>query len=694
MFPVFLRLETNTHALGGIRTRRDSRVDHNKNGISHPLCLAHRSIKSNILINNNNNHHHHSATNCNPVTSSSNQHKSSIILDPALSSLAPPTLCDVNTRLPARRDAHFVCDPGGRGPGCQSTGEAGRNRRMGVICTEKRCTASKSCTCGGVTATSPRPAATPLEHCTSEKNGVTTDLNKNGYASRKRSLNLSSANEDSSMPKRRLSRSPSGSTVVNGVNGMLGTSKFPTVNGLGGVNGTMCRVISADKVEFSLLVSKNGVSVEKLDLDGANGLKAPGISHINGSLSVCCVDPHAKFSCVKCIGLRHHSPSQGVNHVLPSQVAPSSMSSVTVAPPPVVSTSTLHTSNPSSHPSPSSSLCKISIGDEKKSDHLFDDRPSSQNDHLAHKASVLGVQNGVRRSQTTHPNQNVSTNVSSATEQQQNSKLPPPAAKSSPTPGSSCISSASNNKLRKSQVETMTPEVNHSPSLNTRKRSLSGNLAPSKPTHLQSLTLPGITGGSCSSTTSTSSLPPSALKPPLLTSSSSCSASSSSSSNSPSPTILSCDLLAPPPVPPNPSPPTTVSCQWRNCSVRDIDASNLLEHIRAHAETQISREKYACLWSGCKVYNKPSWSAKWLERHVVAHSGQRPFRCILDNCGQRFHSQAALERHVNSHFQATAKDQDKSKGGKGEGTVSRVLQRKRRQMKRRCMQAGKSLCST
>jgi hypothetical protein len=39
------------------------------------------------------------------------------------------------------------------------------------------------------------------------------------------------------------------------------------------------------------------------------------------------------------------------------------------------------------------------------------------------------------------------------------------------------------------------------------------------------------------------------------------------------------------------------------------------------------------------VYARTSCSRSWLERHVLSHGGNKPFRCIVDGCGQRFSSQ-------------------------------------------------------
>jgi hypothetical protein len=53
-------------------------------------------------------------------------------------------------------------------------------------------------------------------------------------------------------------------------------------------------------------------------------------------------------------------------------------------------------------------------------------------------------------------------------------------------------------------------------------------------------------------------------------------------------------------------------------------------------------ETFVCLWSDCKVFNKPSCSRSWLERHVLSHGGNKPLQCIVQKCRQRFSSQVII----------------------------------------------------
>ena len=99
------------------------------------------------------------------------------------------------------------------------------------------------------------------------------------------------------------------------------------------------------------------------------------------------------------------------------------------------------------------------------------------------------------------------------------------------------------------------------------------------------------------------------------------------------------------------------TCRWRGCG-ESLDSCALTDHLKwRHVEPQHHQPRdadsppaYVCKWEGCKVLDKASCSRSWLDRHILTHSGEKPFRCIVDGCGQRFSSQFLLERHVNAHF--------------------------------------------
>ena len=116
-----------------------------------------------------------------------------------------------------------------------------------------------------------------------------------------------------------------------------------------------------------------------------------------------------------------------------------------------------------------------------------------------------------------------------------------------------------------------------------------------------------------------------------------------------------------------------------------------MDHIRAcHVLPQSKNETFVCLWKGCKVYDKSSCSKSWLDRHILCHSGDKPFKCIVAGCGARFTSQYILERHVNSHFSAQEQQTPNQKSLKGrEDTPTKLLRRKRLKQKRKATK-GKS----
>nr|XP_023693560.1 zinc finger protein AEBP2-like isoform X2 [Paramormyrops kingsleyae] len=114
-------------------------------------------------------------------------------------------------------------------------------------------------------------------------------------------------------------------------------------------------------------------------------------------------------------------------------------------------------------------------------------------------------------------------------------------------------------------------------------------------------------------------------------------------------------------------------CCWDRCLESFCSSPDLAEHIRGmHADSQRGG-MYVCLWKGCKVYNTPSSSPSWLQRHLLSHSGDKPFKCVVAGCNASFASQGGVARHVPSHFsqqnssklsgQPRAKEESPSKAG-------------------------------
>ena len=129
------------------------------------------------------------------------------------------------------------------------------------------------------------------------------------------------------------------------------------------------------------------------------------------------------------------------------------------------------------------------------------------------------------------------------------------------------------------------------------------------------------------------------------------------------------------------SEPDSIGCRWMGCS-EQVDSGLLMEHIRkAHVDTQAQGKSYVCKWEGCKVFNKASCNKSWLDRHILLHSGDKPFCCIVDGCGMRFPSQYGLERHVNSHFNTYQTSQQRP-GRSRDDTPSKAFKKRKAKRKR------------
>nr|XP_020500333.1 zinc finger protein aebp2-like isoform X2 [Labrus bergylta] len=123
------------------------------------------------------------------------------------------------------------------------------------------------------------------------------------------------------------------------------------------------------------------------------------------------------------------------------------------------------------------------------------------------------------------------------------------------------------------------------------------------------------------------------------------------------------------------------TCCWDNCQVLFPSSPDLAEHIRAtHVDGQRGGV-FVCMWKGCKVYKTPSTSQSWLQRHMLTHSGDKPFKCVVGGCNATFASQGGLARHVPTHFSSQSSSKMSNQGKVKEESPSKAGLNKRRKMK-------------
>ncbi|KAI1882272.1 hypothetical protein AGOR_G00248970 [Albula goreensis] len=123
------------------------------------------------------------------------------------------------------------------------------------------------------------------------------------------------------------------------------------------------------------------------------------------------------------------------------------------------------------------------------------------------------------------------------------------------------------------------------------------------------------------------------------------------------------------------------TCCWDQCHVCFDSSPDLAEHIRGlHVDGQRGGV-FVCLWKGCKVYNTPSTSQSWLQRHMLSHSGDKPFKCVVGGCNATFASQGGLARHVPTHFSQQNSSKPSSQPKLKEESPSKAGLNKRRKLK-------------
>ncbi|XP_056137869.1 zinc finger protein AEBP2-like isoform X2 [Lampris incognitus] len=122
-------------------------------------------------------------------------------------------------------------------------------------------------------------------------------------------------------------------------------------------------------------------------------------------------------------------------------------------------------------------------------------------------------------------------------------------------------------------------------------------------------------------------------------------------------------------------------CCWDLCLECFNSSPDLAEHIRGiHVDGQRGGV-FVCLWKGCKVYNTPSTSQSWLQRHMLTHSGDKPFKCVVGGCNASFASQGGLARHVPSHFSQQSSSKMSSQAKLKEESPSKAGLNKRKKLK-------------
>ncbi|XP_002734488.1 zinc finger protein AEBP2-like [Saccoglossus kowalevskii] len=137
----------------------------------------------------------------------------------------------------------------------------------------------------------------------------------------------------------------------------------------------------------------------------------------------------------------------------------------------------------------------------------------------------------------------------------------------------------------------------------------------------------------------------------------------------------------PPQCPPVFKKTSQIPCKWEKCTAIVSCSSDLAEHItEVHVDKQRG-ETYICLWGGCKVYNTPSKSKTWLTKHVLFHSGGKPFKCVIGGCHASFGSYHGLARHVPTHFNDN-NGQQKTTRSK-EDSPAKIFKKKKMRYKRR-----------
>ncbi|KAF7636153.1 hypothetical protein Mgra_00004412 [Meloidogyne graminicola] len=103
---------------------------------------------------------------------------------------------------------------------------------------------------------------------------------------------------------------------------------------------------------------------------------------------------------------------------------------------------------------------------------------------------------------------------------------------------------------------------------------------------------------------------------------------------------------------------TILFCEWIGCSKHFIGKQNFLKHIQSEhllpPQSTIdgvnsSNNSPICYWHNCPRGGRPFGALYMLQQHLRAHTGEKPYQCLIKNCGKRYSRLENLKTHTRKH---------------------------------------------